>query len=254
MGITLLASQCPLPVVETSYPLLSVALNTAGTGVAGAQTIASGTSVISAKWNQNADRIDLLATYGGGGFAICTGLTLSAGSGLTLNIAAGLAAIGTYAEKAASTLAVPDNHNTATDRVWIWLSQAGAISSTLTTTPPTTRCVCLGSVTTFGGVITGVDTSGVMYLRGGALWRETADLGPPTDSPIATLSFHAKTPGGIFEWDGSAYRAVYAPLSANKTTIASGEAVRITSTEQVIIYDSILIDGDLIIDGELVIL
>jgi hypothetical protein len=257
----LLASQCPAPVVEASYPLLATAENTTGAGVLVAKTLAAGATTLSSKWNRNADNLDLLATFGGGGFAIITGLTLSAGSGLTLNIAAGLAAIGGLVEKIASTLAVADNHpgtTDPTDRVWIWLSQAGAISSTLNTTPPATRCVLLGSCTTSGGVITAVDSSGVLYLKGGSLWRETADKGAPTDSPSATLSFFAKTWGGVFEWTGTAYKALYQPLSPNRKTLGSGESATIKDDEQVVVYGGVTVTGtgELVVEGtgELIVL
>ncbi|MBA3768701.1 MAG: hypothetical protein H0W99_17325 [Acidobacteria bacterium] len=178
---------------------------------------------------------------------------------MTLNIAAGQAMIDGVVEiSAATTLAVPDNHPSATDRIWLWLTRAGAISYTLNTTPPATNCVCLGSCTTSGGVITAVDQSGVLYLKGGALWRETSDKGAPTDSPSASLTFLAKTWGGIYAWNGAAYKAFYTPLSPNRKTLASGEAATIATDEQAVLYGGVSVTGTgvLVIEGtgELIVL
>jgi len=255
MPISLLASQCPLPVIDTSHTKLSDAENTAGTGVPSARSFAAGNTVISSKLNRNAAQMDLQGRYGGGGYGIVNGLAISAGSGLTLNIAAGQAAIDGIIEiAAATTLAVPDNHPSATDRVWIWLSRAGAISYTLNTTPPATNCCLLGSCTTSGGVITAVDQSGVMYLKNNTFERETADTGPPTDSPNAALRFQTKTKAGRFFWDGSSHLPLYEPLQKNIMSIASTEADKIESGEQVILTTTLIpftVDGTLTIDGEL---
>lgn len=255
MTIGLLASQCAAPVGETNYPLLAAAENTNGTGVAVARAFAAGeTATVPASLNRNGDALDLLASFGGGGFAVITGLTLSDGGGLTLNVAAGLAALGGYVEIEATSVGLADAHNTATDRNWIWLSQNGAVTKTLTTTPPNAHAICIGSVTTSGGAITGIDTSGVVYLKGGALFRETADLGPPGDSPSALLTLFTRTPGGVFFWDTTAHRPLYEPLSANKMTIASTEAMKIEALEQVVLNTSLTpltLDGTLTIDGEL---
>jgi hypothetical protein len=259
MPATLLATQCPAPIVEANYPKLSLSENTNGTDVNVARAFSAGdTATVPASLNRNANNLDLLATFGGGGFGILTGLALSAGSGLNVSISAGLAAGGGLIELASVyTLPVPGNHpgtTDVTDRVWIWIQQNGTPTYTLNTTPPSVRCVLLGSVTTDGSGVTSVDTSGVLYLKGGSLWRETADPGPPGDSPSATLTLFTKTPGGVFFWDTVSHRAVYAPMSPNKTTLSSTEAAKIAANEQVIVYDSLTVDGDLVIDGDLVLL
>lgn len=246
MPAILLASVCPAPVVESSYPLLSTSENTAGTGINVARSFAAGdTSTVPSKLNRNANALDAVVNFGGGGFAIATGLALSAGSGLNVSIAAGLAMCGGAVELAASTLAVPANHtgSPASDRVWVWLQQNGTPTYTLSTTPPAARCVLLGSVTTDASSVTSVDTSGVMYLKGGALFRETADAGAPGDSPSPTLTFLAKTWGGLYAWTGTAYQAVYSLMSTNRKTIGSGEAGAIGDGEQAIVYGSMTITG-----------
>lgn len=159
--------------------------------------------------NQNATLLDLLARGGGGLIGVFDGVDRIAlslpVSGLLLHISAGHAMIGGPVEiVAAMTLAVPD----ATSRIWIWLNQAGVISYTTTTTPPAGEVCLLGSCVTSGGNVTAVDTSGVMYLRGGSGWRETADAGAPVDTPPASVIFVAKTAGGEYLWTGTAYRGI----------------------------------------------
>src|SRR5687767_2001604 len=134
MPVILKASDCPLPVVDTALATLASGENTTGANSLSARTFAAGNTVISSKLNRNAKQMDLQARYGGGGYAIVNGLAISAGAALTLNIAAGQAAIDGIIEVAtATTLAVPDNHTgtPVSDRVWIWLSRAGALSYTL---------------------------------------------------------------------------------------------------------------------------
>lgn len=254
MPITLLASACPLPVVETGYPTLANSENTTGASAYNrvSRSFAAGDiSTVPSKTNRNANALDQAFNYGGGCFAILTGIAISIGSGLNVAVSAGLAAIGGPVEVAAQNLAVPNNES----RVWLWLTQAGALTYTLSTTAPATRCVLIGSCATSGGSVTAVDTSGVLYFKGGMPWRETADNGAPTDSPSATITFFGQTLGGVFLWDDGAYRSVYEPLAVNKMTIASSDSQTIDSDEQVILNTELTpftVDGILVIDGELI--
>lgn len=50
-----------------------------------------------------------------------------------------------------------------------------------------------------------IDLSGVCYVRGGMLWRQTADAGVPGDTPPAGLMLWTRTAGGLYLWDGTAY-------------------------------------------------
>lgn len=256
MAITLLASQCPVPVVETAYPLLASSENSTGTSTYNrvSRSFAAGdTATVPAKLNRNANALDQAFNFGGGAFAILTGIAISIGSGLNVAVSAGLAAIGGPVEVTAQNLPVAANHtgSPVADRVWLWLTQAGALTTTLSTTPPATRCICIGSCTTDASSVTSVDTSGVMTMKGGSPWRETADIGAPTDSPSATLSFFAKTWGGVFEWTGAAYKALYQPLSPNRKTLGSGESATIKDDEQVVLYGAMNLTGtgELVIEG-----
>jgi hypothetical protein len=50
-----------------------------------------------------------------------------------------------------------------------------------------------------------VDQSGVLYLRGGTLWRRTADTATPGDTPPATLMFFHMGATKLWFWDGVQY-------------------------------------------------
>lgn len=172
--------------------------------------------------NQNAAILDQTARYGAGLIGIPDGptkITLSVGTGLSLSVSAGHAMVGGPVEIAtATTLTVPNN----TSRVWIWLRQlGGALTYTTTTTPPAGECCLLGSCVTSGGAVTSVDTSGVMYLRGGIGWRQSADVFAPTDSPSVTIQFMASTAGGSYFWDGYTYSRLAGSYGSVTTVTAS---------------------------------
>jgi hypothetical protein len=110
-------------------------------------------------------------------------------------------------------------------RVWVWLLVTGVLSVTTTTAPPATSCCLIGSCVTSGGIITSVDTSGVLYMKGGSLVRYSADPGIATDSPPASVKFRSVTPFASFDWEGAAYRQIYAPsVTADPTSGAEGLA------------------------------
>lgn len=186
------------------------------------------TSVV-APFNANAQHLELLSNFGGGGYAVLEGLTLSAGTGLTLNIAKGYGAIGGLVELAANTtLALPDGTNA---RRWLWLRQDGTLTYTLTAAPPAaTVCVLLGSALVNAGAIASVDTSGVLFRRGGLLWRETADPGVPGDTPPASIAFVARTPGGCFLWDGVGYVPLCGATRRKSKALANADAT-LTASE-----------------------
>jgi len=124
-----------------------------------------------------ATTIDKVASAGGSNTACIVGSSnlgselqiVAPGSGLILTVRAGDAIIGGYCEIPNDrTIAVPD----ATARVWIWLQQDKTLTYTITTTPPTTLSVLLGSCVTSAGNITAVDRSawrgaGQVYRRSG---------------------------------------------------------------------------------------
>lgn len=156
-------------------------------------------------------------------------IILGVGSGLLLAVGAGYAMIGGPVEiPSGTTQAVPNN----TSRIWIWLKQTGpALTYTTDTTPPAGEVCLLGSCVTSGGAITSVDTSGVMYLRGGIGWRESADQGAPTDTPPSNIQFFAKTGGGTYFWTGTAYTAIGTSLAAT-ITVASDQTERFETIER----------------------
>lgn len=174
--------------------------------------------------------IDMIQSGGGvNACAIRVGSTATAGvelslvnpgTGLTVTVRKGWALIGGgKCLEADSTLALPDN----TSRVWIWFQQTGALTYTTSTTPPSTLSCLIGSAVTSGGNITSLDTSGVLYLKGSNLYRQTGDNGMPSDSPPASLILHTATAFGIYEWNGVSHRQIGTPsVTADPTSAYDG--------------------------------
>jgi hypothetical protein len=222
----LLANQVPVP------PCFSGSYNPAVSGPITSQTILQGeTTQARPKVNENAARADVTARFGGGAYAIVHGLTLSAGAGLTLNIAAGQAQINgpvTYLGGTASL--------TNSTRNWIWISQGGAITVATSLTPPAGAQALVGSALTSGGSISSVDTSGVLLLHGGRLQRYTADTTTPTDTPPAQLSFEAYGAGTkLWIWSGTAYYEIStgSPSTPWAQVIIQPAAAAVTTTTAV---------------------
>lgn len=203
------ADQCPAPVRPIA--LLDPA-NATGTGSGGPtwDTINQGQQVgLALAVNRHSTRGDLTGRWGGGAAAVATGLDLAPGTGLTLNVAAGQAMIdGPVTLSASTPLALSNNQS----RIFIWLTQAGVptpVNGSMA--PPATACAYLGSASTKNGVITQVDYSGRMELRGGIPQRTTSDQGTPTDAPPAGFSFLHRGGGGsgiLWLWDGVRYATV----------------------------------------------
>lgn len=207
MATTLLATQVPIPVVNTTLNLLEDAENT--TGINGAnvlKVLVQGTTSLSAKWNRNALAVELIGRLGCGTYCILNGLTISTGTGLSLGVAAGQAAIDGVVEiDTATTYTVPASQA----YIGIWLKQDGTLTHSLTTTPPSGGKCYLGSCVTSGSAITSVDFSGVLYSRGAIAVRTTADTGVPGDSPAASLVFITYTAAGAYIWNGTSYNVLY---------------------------------------------
>ena len=209
------ASECPAVVaVTTVTDPADVTPTTASTVTAGA----SGSGSLTTPFNSNAVRLDLLGRYGGGGRCIATGLDLTNGGGLTLNISPGIILCdGPVAKKTAFTA-------TLTDAVknYVWLLQTGSISLKLDDlTAPATPAVFLGRVSVSGNVITAIDYSGRLEKRGGNLWRRTYDAAAPDDTPPASVHFHARTQAGLYYWDGVGYSQLNAVTAATVTNLTS---------------------------------
>jgi hypothetical protein len=160
-----------------------------------------------AKVNEIATRGDLIGRYGGGGYGVIpgsagTGCNLSAGAGLSLNIAAGHILVDGVRPIAAQAVVLTD----AIARIWIWASQAGAIVQVNNSlTPPAGAHVLLGSAVTSAGSITSVDFSGVVFLVGGAFHRWNTDTAAPGDNPGRTLNFYQHGAADTWYWNGTSY-------------------------------------------------
>lgn len=179
------------------------------------------------KINQNAVFLDALAR--GLGYAIIDNgnspLALSAVD-LTLTVAPGQALLDNVI-----TVPVPNPAQNIlpktlvltinSGRVYIWLKRDLTLVPRYNdTTPPSDMpAIYLGSAQTNASQITSLDASGVVYLRGPALWRQTADVGAPQDTPPSSLSLYTRTQGGLFLWDGVAHLPIfYAPALAPDLT------------------------------------
>lgn len=237
MTISLNANQCPLPLCRASFLSLNAAMTATGNAPV-AQHIQADTANLP-RHNRNYTALDLTGAYGGGLYGICYGLALSAGTGLTLNIASGHALIDGLVEIANGTLPGTEVANARTHtlddntaRAWVWMLPNGTITHVNTSiAPPQAQACLLGSVTTVSGAITGIDTSGVVFLRGGIGVRQTNDSSAPTDTPSSRLVFLARTPTADFLWDG----AQYMPLGGGGT---AGHAIRkITASASVVTGD-----------------
>ena len=189
------ASQCPgVVAVATVTDPADGTPTTAATAAAGA--LGS---------NANAVRLDLLGRYGGGGRCIATGLDLTSGGGLTLNVSPGVIMCdGPVVKKTAFTPGLRDGAQN-----YVWFLQTGLVELKADDlTAPTTPGVFLGRVTVAGNVITAIDYSGRLEKRGGHLWRRTNDVGTPNDTPPASVHFFARTAGGVYYWDGVGYQSL----------------------------------------------
>lgn len=190
--------------------------------------------------NERAGRLDLTGRYGGGVWGVIPGdtgdgLGLTAGAGLTLNIDAGHAMFDGILPIDPSSVSLTDNIS----RVFIWLSQGGAVVQVnASTTPPGGAHLYLGSCVTDSpaGSISGIDFTGVVYLNGGTAHRFSLDSATPGDAPPANTTFlhHSEGDGTLWLWDGAAYwpissgslsgrsRFSYAP-SNGTNTLTAGE-------------------------------
>src|SRR5262245_16119056 len=138
MPFSLLASQVPEPIVASgifppgSPPIVSVPL------------VQGDKEELIDKFNNLALSLDLSGRYGGGAYAVATGLELTAGAGLVLNVAAGTAMIDCPVTiPSATTLTLLDAHTGASPNgCYIYLQQTGVLLVVYDTlTPPGVPCV-----------------------------------------------------------------------------------------------------------------
>lgn len=219
---TLTAVQVPLLMAPSAA--LDVAADPATPGSLNSFT-AGDTTGVALKLNQNSRHVENLGRFGSGGWAVAFGLDLTAGSGLTLNISAGIAIIDGVAKYAGGTLALADN-----TRSHIWISQAGAITARTDLTQPASSAVYLGSVLTAAAAISAVDYSGRVTAYNGVPYRRTADTGTPADSPSAALRYYHETDAGLFVWEGTRYTAVDAQTMLS-LSVAGSSNVTLTAAQ-----------------------
>jgi len=232
MAATLLATAVPIPIVSSGLELLSDAYNSLGTSGAQVQhTYAGGdTDTVPSKLNANVLAQELIGRYGGGVYAIGRGLSLSTAGSLSLPISAGQAVIDGIVELSADTVLVV---SASMARIHIWLKRDKTLTSVNNSlTPPVGACVYLGSCVTSGSAVTAVDTSGVMYYKGGMAWRQTADVAAPLDSPPSDICFFTKTLGGTYFWNGSAYSMVGA-YNQVRMSLVTGLAITAAATNYI---------------------
>lgn len=183
---------------------------------------------VSTALNQLLAALKLLGQNGGGANCICgavgTALALSAGTGLNVVVAPGVALMDRPLEFVASGAVSPAQVNvpapyTLTDSTvnYVWLTNLGVLTAATSLTPPAGSRIYLGAVTCAGGVITAIDFGGVAALSSLGMTRTTGDVGPPTDTPpfpgVLTL-----TTTGVYGWNGSYHQRHEPP--ANVQTIS----------------------------------
>lgn len=199
MAVTKTAALCP----AISTPGATVYLGNAAQSPPSSLAFAQGQiSNVSTYLNKNSKAKDMAARYGAGGYGIGAGLGLTAGAGLDFTIADGQAVMDGIVE----VYSLASQTATAASDNWVWLKQDGTIQIQVNTlTKPTGNCVLLGLVVAGASTITSVGTDGVVYWRGGNMWRETFDTDKPGDTPDSSLMFYTKTQGGLYFWNGLFY-------------------------------------------------
>ncbi len=202
MAITLLASACPAVQGPSGFKSLADAAASPPL-LLSAATLTPASTVISSKFNKNAQYLEQLARYGPQGvFAVAYGLTISVVSGLTIEVSAGHALMESLIELPAATQATAfDNADS-----YVWLKQDGTLELINgATTPPSIDAVYLGRVTATSGTVSGtIEYAGRMEIRGNLAIRETADPEMPSDTPAA-VSFLTKTLNGTWLWDSESW-------------------------------------------------
>jgi len=221
MVVTFLGSQVPAP--QTIGTIKFKTDYNAGSSLpayTSAEHVETGDTFWSSKFNQNAALLDIISQVGGGVIAVVSGLDLTAGTGLTLNIAAGTALInGVIQLKNAISMAITNNSTR-----YIWFKVNGTFEATSTTTPPASMAsVFVGTVVTSAGAITKVDKSGVVYFKSGSLIRETNDVTFPTGTVDSSIIIITKTQSGPYVWDGGSTSPINQSANIQNVTATKTE-------------------------------
>ena len=247
---TVTGANCPAVQVPSSITSITGAVPTSGDYLISGDTAV----VLSPKLGRQAVRVELGATYGGGAaYAVHSGLDLSTSSGLTVSVSAGLAVVqGLVQLTAALTQALTDNVYS-----WVWLTQSGtlAVATQVAGTPapavPTGGKVFLGRVRAVSGSLTEYDYSGRCELKGGVLWRKTADPGAPGDSPSASIRLLSQSSNGLYFWDGTAWLSTGGLSGVVPEHIVSGGYWSVPQYHQAEIFGSLLVTGTLYVAGRI---
>lgn len=187
-----------------------------------------------------------LALAGSGCYGIISGLGLSSPSGLQILVAAGVAAIDAPLELVASSPQAPYQATLpaayvlpASSTSFVWLTAAGAITSTTSLIPPALGKVFLGTVVTSASAVTSIDSSGIVFIENGVATRQLADYWAPSDSPTTSGPVVTKTQGGLFIWINGAWWFLSSlsqqvptssrtkTISANLTLVASDANIQV---------------------------
>jgi hypothetical protein len=235
MAVSLLATQVPAPQLWSTWTYLTdfnESLAAYCPNVISAKLFSTGDNItVPSRLNVNGGYLDMLSQYGGGAMGVVQGLDVAAGTGLIANVSAGGANIGGIVQLATGSTVVV----AASASNFIWLKNDITLEATTATTAPATPGVFLGIAMTNGSSVTAVDTSGVCYLRGGNLWRQTADLFEPLDSPNANVRVYTKTLAGLFYWDGTVHKLIppitqlVSAVTANKTETGTDKITIVTN-------------------------
>jgi hypothetical protein len=208
--------------------------------------------------NQNNRRNENLGRYGGGAYAVAEGLELVFTGGLVVSVTPGAAILDGPVVKPALA-ATPLYAGTVTGitdgvRNYCWLLQDGSFTAVTSLTAPSDACAFLGSALgSGGGAFTGnPDYSGRAVL-GPSLYRRTADVGPPTDTPSARLQFVNECQDGLYRWTGARYARDEALLVRDH--YLTGEVGYIAPRTQQRITDRLIIEvgARLVIDGRVIV-
>ena len=197
------ADQVPAPVVPSSDAYLESADTMGAPGSPLAPFTSGMTTGLSTMLNKLLVAIENLGRFGGNGIGIASGLSLTFTPGLNCQISAGVAMIGSPVTVPSALTGITMTDNSAN---YVWLLQSGVPYVATTTTPPAGQALYLGKATAASGVVTNIDTSGVLSIKGGNCVRVTADRGMPKDTPSSAMNLRTITLAGSYDWDGSGHR------------------------------------------------
>lgn len=222
MSTLLESDEVPAPIAVAGMSTIADAYSGAAPPVSAKPVSLGETGTVVSKWNANAQRLDLTAMLGGANLCcICQGLGLTY-TGLVATLAVGYGLVKGLVEVAAAVTGIA---LTPSAQNYIWLLPTGAVQVQVdTTTAPAAVALYLGRLTTGTSAVTAYDTSGVIYKRGPTLWRQTADVGAPVDTPPASTSLLSRTASGLYLWDGAAH---FALTPVRPPTIALTDAATI---------------------------